>query len=162
MIENNTKSTVDSKENRLVKNEILSANHDETAAINEQLINEHDIKQEQFSELEENLYFDEDVHSKNNNDFLDEDQKEGLDLSLNSEAGNKEGKKSEKGKKFNCPKCERFFYYKSHLSRHISMVHDKLRPFSCTKCNLKLFTKIALEKHIQVSTNKNYKNCVAY
>ena len=142
----NKKTTFDSEENRLVKSEILPPNEDETTAINEQLINEHDIKQE---ELEENLYFDEDIHSKNNNEFLDEEQK-GLDLSLNSEPEHKEGKKSKKGKRFNCPKCERFFHYKSHLTRHVSLVHDKLRPFSCTKCDLKLFTKIHLEKHIQV------------
>ena len=87
--------------------------------------------------------FDEsmDVKPQNNNALLQQ--------LLQPKSGKNTKRFSEKNK-LNCSKCEKFFYYKSHLTRHISIVHDKLRPFPCPKCSRKLFTKLELERHMQV------------
>ena len=82
-----------------------------------------------------------DVKPQNNNALLQQ--------LLQPKSGKNTKRFSEKNK-LNCSKCEKFFYYKSHLARHISIVHDKLRPFPCPKCSRKLFTKLELERHMQV------------
>ena len=83
-------------------------------------------------------------YQQNNNEVLGENEE-------NSETLENDGAKSEKIK-LNCPKCDKFFYYKSHVARHIAIVHDKVRPFPCERCSKKFYTKDQLERHIQVGT----------
>ena len=92
-------------------------------------------------DFEQNLDESMDVKPQNNNALLQQ--------LLQPKSGKNTKRFSEKNK-LNCSKCEKFFYYKSHLARHISIVHDKLRPFPCPKCSRKLFTKLELERHMQV------------
>ena len=101
------------------------------------------IKSSYNLEFQEMYNFNEslDVKAENNNALLQQ--------LLQTKSGKNSKRFSEKNK-LNCSKCEKFFYYKSHLARHISIVHDKLRPFPCPKCSRKLFTKLELERHMQV------------
>ena len=122
-------------------------NQDDTDDKNDHSINKPKIKQENLSEIDldftENLNFTESLdftQSENGSKILNEDQ---------LKAENNPVNENDKEKQINCSKCDRFFYYKSHLDRHISVVHDKSRPYPCTRCERKLCTKRALEIHIE-------------
>ena len=47
-----------------------------------------------------------------------------------------------------CSLCQRSFSQKSSLTRHISIVHDKLKPHSCIECQQSFSMRDQLKKHI--------------
>ena len=60
--------------------------------------------------------------------------------------------------RYNCVKCEKNFYDKSTLNKHIQSVHGKIR-YNCDKCGKSFSSKQYLNTHIQsVHQNIRY-NC---
>lgn len=52
----------------------------------------------------------------------------------------------QKGRTFQCEMCDRGFYRKEHLQRHIR-THTKEKPYSCDICQYKFGRKDALQTH---------------
>ena len=53
-----------------------------------------------------------------------------------------------KEKPFSCPQCEKHFYKKPDLEKHVDAVHNKLKPFSCEFCVRTFALKGTLTRHI--------------
>ncbi len=52
-------------------------------------------------------------------------------------------------KPFSCDRCERTFYTKQSVRRHIDMVHKKLKPITCTICGRSFADKWRCEGHVK-------------
>ena len=64
---------------------------------------------------------------------------------------------SKKGKRTPCPHCNKLIHVTS-LSRHIKIIHMKVKEFHCTVCNMSFTEKFKLMVHFQTSTHaKNSK-----
>jgi hypothetical protein len=60
----------------------------------------------------------------------------------------------DKMKPFQCPKCEKKFGQNSDLKTHISSVHDKFKPFQCLICDAYFNQNYTLQRHISFVHNK--------
>ncbi|XP_063689156.1 protein krueppel-like [Bolinopsis microptera] len=56
-----------------------------------------------------------------------------------------------------CPYCHKFFA--SHLKRHITAVHFKLKPYACDLCDWRFGRKTHLVVHMERKHKINMKNC---
>ena len=60
-------------------------------------------------------------------------------------------------KRVTCKICDRSFFDKSTLNRHIAAVHATNRPHVCPDCNKAFSIKSLLQQHIKVSINYHFK-----
>ncbi|XP_044259121.1 zinc finger protein 501-like [Tribolium madens] len=54
-------------------------------------------------------------------------------------------------KTYQCTTCDKFFSFKSHLVRHMS-VHSDIKKYSCSYCNKKFINRYNLSVHLQKHT----------
>ncbi|KAA8491433.1 MDS1 and EVI1 complex locus protein EVI1 [Porphyridium purpureum] len=56
-----------------------------------------------------------------------------------------------------CDRCDQVFGRQSNLTRHIAMVHERLRPFTCEICEQSFGTESNLRRHKQSKHSENPK-----
>ena len=62
--------------------------------------------------------------------------------------------KKQKGKRFPCSQCPRYFSSNLHLKDHVNTVHENRLDFACDQCGKKLASKKRLVQHIQQTHSK--------
>ncbi len=55
----------------------------------------------------------------------------------------------EENKSFSCYLCDKQFYKKQHVNKHIDMVHKKLRPYCCTLCGTSFVDRSGYFRHVR-------------
>ncbi|KAM9313837.1 uncharacterized protein KZ484_023688 isoform 1-T1 [Pholidichthys leucotaenia] len=63
------------------------------------------------------------------------------------------------GKIHICPQCGKGFVYRFGLSKHIQMVHGRIKPFICQICNKGFYTRRDVEAHIRMHTGEKPFQC---
>ncbi|XP_061580532.1 mucin-5AC-like [Cololabis saira] len=58
-----------------------------------------------------------------------------------------------------CPKCGKGFVYRFGLTKHLVMVHSKIKPFVCQLCNKGYYSKREVEVHIRSHTGERPFHC---
>lgn len=58
-----------------------------------------------------------------------------------------------------CQQCGKGFVYRFCLTKHIQMVHSRIKPFVCQICNKGCFTKLDVEAHIRMHTGEKPFHC---
>lgn len=58
-----------------------------------------------------------------------------------------------------CQKCGKGFVYRFSLTKHLQMVHGRIKPFVCQICNKGFFTKLDVESHIRIHTGEKPFQC---
>ncbi|XP_070830610.1 uncharacterized protein [Chaetodon trifascialis] len=58
-----------------------------------------------------------------------------------------------------CQKCGKGFVYRFCLTKHLQMVHSRIKPFVCQMCDKGFFTKRDVEAHIRVHTGEKPFHC---
>jgi len=64
-----------------------------------------------------------------------------------------------KPKPFPCEQCDRSYFLKSTLNKHVNSVHKKLKPHSCNLCEKKFFTRGCRDKHINTHLKETLYKC---
>ena len=64
--------------------------------------------------------------------------------------------------KFMCSECQKAFFTRSHLLKHINSVHRGLKPYKCNSCEQSFFHSSGLKTHIKnVHEGRRDHNCNA-
>ncbi len=71
----------------------------------------------------------------------------------NGEISPIQGKEKQYGKQYSCLICDKSFYPKNKLERHMSC-HTKQKPFSCSQCNVQFYTQQSVNIHMQAVHQK--------
>ncbi|XP_059184913.1 mucin-2 isoform X2 [Centropristis striata] len=58
-----------------------------------------------------------------------------------------------------CPECGKGFVYRFGLTKHLQMVHTRIKPFICQICNKGFFSKRDVEAHIRMHTGEKPFHC---
>ncbi|XP_011610695.2 uncharacterized protein isoform X1 [Takifugu rubripes] len=58
-----------------------------------------------------------------------------------------------------CQKCGKGFVYRFSLTKHLQMVHGRIKPFVCQICSKGFFTKLDVESHIRIHTGEKPFQC---
>ncbi|XP_033985611.1 serine/arginine repetitive matrix protein 2-like isoform X1 [Trematomus bernacchii] len=58
-----------------------------------------------------------------------------------------------------CPQCGKGFVYSFGLTKHLKMVHRRIKPFVCQICQKGFFTKRDVEAHLRMHTGEKPFHC---
>ena len=58
-----------------------------------------------------------------------------------------------------CDSCDMTFAYKSYLTAHIKIVHEKAKPFSCETCGKKFAKQHRLKEHLPIHSGEKAFKC---
>ena len=91
---------------------------------------------------------------------------DGIPDGVETRAAVKSGKNSfgsdkdyKKVNQFSCMSCQKLFWSKTSLNRHVKEFHENVKPYTCQICHKSFRRKDYLKKHIQINGVK-IKTCV--
>ena len=86
---------------------------------------------------------------------------DGIPDGVETRAAVKSGKNSfgsdkdyKKVNQFSCMSCQKLFWSKTSLNRHVKEFHENVKPYTCQICHKSFGRKDYLKKHIQISHDK--------